>query len=183
MVNLIEYDIFRPCGAGSQREVLAMKKWIAAVLALVMAFGLAVPALAADGAPLDDGVVWEPDMAEDVPSDDMTWQIPGTEAPPAEETPVPTAEPTATPDKARITEAYIENGGTVVKIENISDGLVIAAEYDASGALKNFKMLPLNRETNGGAVIIDGIEADKVFVWNKLDTAQPLCEAAEVRKD
>ena len=105
-----------------------------------------------------------------------------TATPTAEPTATPTAEPTATPDKARITEAYIENGGTVVKIENISDGLVIAAEYDASGALKKLKMFPLNRETNGGAVIIDGIEADKVFVWNKLDTAQPLCEAAEVRK-
>lgn len=83
----------------------------------------------------------------------------------------------------RISEAYIENGVTVVKIENISDGLVIAAEYDASGALKNIKMLSLNRETNDGAVIIDGIEADKVFVWNKFDTVQPLCEAAEIKKD
>ena len=77
-----------------------MKKMIAAVLALVMAFGLAVPVFAADGQPLDDGVVWEPDVSEDVLGDDMTWQIPGTGEPPAEETPVPTAEPTARPEPA-----------------------------------------------------------------------------------
>ena len=59
-------------GQGHRGEVLAMKRTIAAVLTLVLAFGMAVPALAADGMLPDDGSVWEPDMPQDMPSDDMT---------------------------------------------------------------------------------------------------------------
>ena len=87
-------------GQGHRGEVLAMKRTIAAVLTLVLAFGMAVPALAADGMLPDDGSVWEPDMPQDMPSDDMTWEVPGTEEPPVVETPVPTAEPTAVPEPA-----------------------------------------------------------------------------------
>ncbi len=77
-----------------------MKRMIALVLALVLAFGMAVPALAAEDMLQDNGGNWPEEMPQDMPSGDMSLKQPGTEEPPAEETPVPTAEPTAPPEPA-----------------------------------------------------------------------------------
>ena len=61
--------------------------------------------------------------------------------------------------------------------------MIIAAEYDDNGALINIKIKALDEADADGTITIRDIEADKVFVWNTLDTAQPLCGAAEVKKN
>lgn len=103
-----------------------------------------------------------------------------TEAPPA-----PTAEATGTPSnttapdvtsapdkKAAIKDVKNENGNTVVTLENITSGVVIAAKYNGNSisALKT-------QAITGNPVTVEGIEANKVMVWNSLNDMKPLCPA------
>ena len=88
------HDIFRSCGAGSRTRGAAMKRSVSLLLALVMIFGLAVPAF---GAPQIDpseqegpGIEYEtePHVTEPpVPTDE-----------PAPEESEPTEEPAPMPD-------------------------------------------------------------------------------------
>ena len=94
--------------------------------------------------------------------------------------PQPTAEPTAQPTTApttegRIVSAYTENGNTYVELENIDSGVVIGAKYD-NGVLSDMK----TADVNGTNTVLEGIEADKVFVWDSLSNMEPLCAAADV---
>lgn len=98
-------------------------------------------------------------------------------------TPVPTQQPTATPAPTEdpiaepaIKAAYVEDGSTVVEISGTESGVVVAAKYDDEETLIDMK----TAELDGGIVKLDGIEADKVFLWNSLEEMVPLCDAAEV---
>lgn len=123
--------------------------------------------------------------ATEKPTEEAT-KVPVTEKPTEEATKVPvtenpteeaTQEPTSTPDMTkRIVSAYKDNGNTIVKLVNITEGIVIAASYDENGVLKQMK----SAAVNGSDITIEGIEADKVFVWDSLEKMQPICDGAAV---
>ena len=96
---------------------------------------------------------------------------------PTPTTAVQTSAPTEETDtEPKIVSAYKEDGNTVVKLNNIDDGVVIGAVYDDNGALVSMK----TAEVNGDDIILEGIEADKVFVWNSMQGMKPVCGAASV---
>ncbi len=87
-------------------------------------------------------------------------------------TPTPTPEPTAEPSTdPEIVSAIVENGNTIVTLANITEGVVIAATYDENGRLTAMKSAPVA----DGEIVIEGIEADKVMVWDSLSSMKPLC--------
>lgn len=93
------------------------------------------------------------------------------------DTPTPTPTPVTPPSgEAVISEAYAENGNTYVTLENMESGVVIGAKYNAGGALEDMK----TADVTGDQVVLEGIEADKVFVWDSLSSMEPLCEAFDV---
>lgn len=116
--------------------------------------------------------------ATPAPSETPT-QAPATATPtaaPATATPTAapaTATPTAPPTDPMIVSAVKENGKTTVTTMNITDGVIIAVDYDDKGAVLSVKTAPVASEP----VVIDGIEADKVLVWNSLKEMKPLCAA------
>lgn len=75
-------------------------------------------------------------------------------------------------DGAAITDASVQNGNTVVTLSGITSGVVIAAKYNGS-VMTDYK----TADVKSGAITIEGIEADKVMVWDSLDTMKPLCAA------
>ncbi len=129
----------------------------------------------------DSGNAWLPDT--------YVFVVDGKEAPPVPTaeptltpTTAPTAEPTATPtsvpdNKAAVKDVKIENGNTVVTLNNITDGVVIAAKYSGT-ALTDIK----TKAVAGNTVTVEGIEADKIMVWNSLNDMTPLCDAYTVDK-
>lgn len=72
----------------------------------------------------------------------------------------------------RIVSAYRSGGNTEVTLENIDSGVVIGAVYDDNGVLQTMKCA----DADGDEVTLEGIEADKVFVWESLDTMIPVCD-------
>lgn len=80
--------------------------------------------------------------------------------------------------KPSINAVRYENGNTVVTISNISGGEVIAVKYDRgiAAAVKR-------AEVTGDTATLEGIEADKVMVWNSLNGMKPICEAYSVKSD
>lgn len=74
--------------------------------------------------------------------------------------------------KPLITGASVQNGSTTVTLQNISDGIIIAAKYKEK-AIAELK----TKEITDGITTIDGIEADKIMVWNSLKDMEPLCGA------
>ena len=74
-----------------------------------------------------------------------------------------------------ITRAYTDNGNTVAEISNAESGAVIAARY-TGGTLTDVKYADVSDAENG-IVTIEGIEADKVFLWDSVDGMNPLCAA------
>lgn len=95
--------------------------------------------------------------------------------------PTPTAESTASPTAEadtdpKIVSAYKEDGNTVIKLANIDEGIVIGAVYDSNGVLVSMK----SAEVDGENIILEGIEADKVFVWESMQSMKPVCDGAYV---
>ncbi|MGN1115140.1 MAG: S-layer homology domain-containing protein, partial [Candidatus Ornithomonoglobus sp.] len=76
---------------------------------------------------------------------------------------------------ASIASAAVSNGNTEVTIENASSGVVIAVKYD-NGIASQVKTAPVS----GTTVTVEGIEADKIFVWNSLEEQKPMCSAYEI---
>ncbi|MDY3972868.1 MAG: hypothetical protein SOZ28_09245 [Clostridia bacterium] len=74
-----------------------------------------------------------------------------------------------------IVSAEKSNGNTVVKLANITDGVLIGVKYN-NGVLSAMK----TAEINGEEVTLEKFEADKVFVWNSLEGMIPVCPAKEV---
>ena len=77
---------------------------------------------------------------------------------------------------AAIARAYTENGNTSAELENIGSGTLIAVKY-SDGALQALK----TAEAKNGTVTIEGIEADKVLLWDSLKGMKPLCAAKPVQ--
>lgn len=110
--------------------------------------------------------------------DSYVFVVDAKDAPPvptAEATAAPTGTPSNTdaPDKeTAIKDVKIENGNTVATLENITNGVVIAVKYNGNSisALKT-------QAINGNPVTVEGIEANKVMVWNSLNEMRPLCPA------
>ncbi len=80
--------------------------------------------------------------------------------------------------KPSINAVRYENGNTVVMLSNISGGEVIAVKYDR-GVVAAVK----RAEVTGDTATLEGIEADKVMVWNSLNGMKPICEAYSVKSD
>ncbi len=82
--------------------------------------------------------------------------------------------PIARAEKSEITNAVINGSDTVVTLNGISSGRLIAAKYDL-GKLTDVKM----QEVASKSVTINGFKADKIFVWDS-ESGEPLCAAKEV---
>lgn len=99
------------------------------------------------------------------------------------EAPMPTSlptvmpQPTYGPDEPQIVGfTHTGENATEVTFRNIYAGVVIAAKYEDSGVLSGFEVKTLTpAEAESGVVVIGGIEADTVFVWNSLDQMMPIC--------
>ncbi len=74
--------------------------------------------------------------------------------------------------------AEVNSGNTVVTLSNIAGGVIIAAKY-SGGAVSAVK----NAEISGSTVTIEGIEADKVMVWDSLEGMKPLCGSFSINTD
>ena len=98
-----------------------------------------------------------------------------TEEPTQAPTEEPTKSPTTAPTEPMVVSAVKENGKTTVTTLNIKDGVVIAAAYNENGAVTAIKTAPAAEN-----VVIDGIEADKIMIWNSLTDMSPLCAAYKV---
>ncbi len=97
--------------------------------------------------------------------------------PTAEPTAQPTAQPTSQPiGDSRIVSAYTEDGNTFVELENIESGVVVGADYGDNDILVGME----TADVSGDEIVLQGIEADKVFVWDSLSNMEPLCDAADV---
>lgn len=78
----------------------------------------------------------------------------------------------AVSDDAKIANVVVENGNTVVSLENINSGIVVAAKYSGS------KLAQVEvADVIGSTATLNGIEADYVFVWDSLTTMKPLCKS------
>ena len=77
-----------------------------------------------------------------------------------------------------IVRAYTENGNTVAELENTAGGVLIAAKY-INGKLESVKYKDATNDT----VIIEGIEASRVFLWDSLEGMKPLCSAFPIEAD
>ena len=100
-----------------------------------------------------------------------------TEAPSATGEPSVTVAPSATdiPDTTpHIVSAVKSDGNTVVYVAHIASGVVVAAKYNGT-ALESIK----TASVSAGAITIEGIEADKVMVWNNLNDMEPLCASVK----
>ena len=93
-----------------------------------------------------------------------------------EETTAPTNEPEET--AAPQTKAAAANGNTVVTLGESKTGEIIAAVYN-NGRLAAVKSAAIA----GAETTIEGIEADKVFIWDSLSGAKPLENAVAVEKE
>lgn len=100
-------------------------------------------------------------------------ELSGVELPTAPPLPTPYPIPTASPSEPRIVSVTASNGSTTVMLENITSGVVIGATY-ADGVLTGMK----TADVKGSTVIIEGIEADTVYVWESLENMVPICESA-----
>lgn len=74
--------------------------------------------------------------------------------------------------------AEVNNGNTVVTLCNIPSGVVVAAKYGESGLSAVKKA-----EVSGSTVTVEGIEADKVMVWNSIEEMKPLCDVFNINSD
>lgn len=127
---------------------------------------------------------WLPDLyaVVAVGTSELDPSIRPTPVPTAE--PQPTAEPTAAPTaepsaEGRIVSAYTEDGNTYVELENIESGVVVGADYGDNDILVGME----TADVSGDEIVLQGIEADKVFVWDSLSNMEPLCAAADVSKE
>lgn len=116
--------------------------------------------------------------ATDVPATDApVTDAPVTDAPvtdaPATDAPATTA-PTPITEKM-IVRAEKENGNTEVQLANITNGAVIAVKYD-NGRVTAVK----SADITGDTMKIEGIEADKVLVWDSIEGMTPICAAKAV---
>lgn len=76
--------------------------------------------------------------------------------------------------------AYAGGGSTRIDIANIESGTVIAAKYDEEGNLLGF--VPVSADSaekteDGATLTIEGIEANRVFIWKDLNSMMPLVNA------
>ena len=118
-------------------------------------------------------VTYKREVTDDNP--ESTAEPTGKPSETAKPTSMPPSETTAPDKKASIKDVKIENGNTVVTLENITSGTVIAVKYNGR-AVSMIK----TKEITENPVTIEGIEADKVMVWNSLKSMQPLCGAYTV---
>ena len=92
--------------------------------------------------------------------------------------PAQTTEPTAPAEtSAPQTRAVAAGGNTVLTLSESKTGEAVAAVYDG-GRLAAVKSAAIT----GAETTIEGIEADKVFVWESLSGAKPLEDAVTVDK-
>lgn len=115
---------------------------------------------------------------KDVVTDDPSPTENPTENPTEKPTvkPITTPDPTASPiTEKMIVSAEKANGNTIVKLANITDGIVIGAEYEN----ERFTAMKTT-EIKDGTAIFEGFEADKVFVWDSLENMTPVCPAKTV---
>ncbi len=78
--------------------------------------------------------------------------------------------------------AYVGGGSTRIDMANIESGTVIAAKYDEEGNLLGF--VPVSADSaekteDGATLTIEGIEANRVFIWKDLNSMTPLVNALE----
>ncbi|MBQ2669690.1 MAG: hypothetical protein IJG06_02835, partial [Clostridia bacterium] len=86
-------------------------------------------------------------------------------------------EPSTDPE---IKTAEKKDGNTYVTLANIESGVVIAVKYNGA-AVDSVKTANVNTaDAETGVITINGIEADKVMVWNSLEEMEPVCEAKAV---
>ncbi len=71
-------------------------------------------------------------------------------------------------------------GSTEAVISGIESGTAIAVKYDENGAMTGFAPADLPAGDGEKEVRFDGIEADKVLVWDSLSGMDPLCEPINV---
>lgn len=76
--------------------------------------------------------------------------------------------------------AYSGEGSTRIEMANIESGTVIAAKYDEEGNLLGFVPVPADsaeKTEDGATLTIEGIEANRVFIWKDLNSMMPLVDA------
>lgn len=75
---------------------------------------------------------------------------------------------------------YVGGGSTRIDMANIESGTVIAAKYDEEGNLLGFESVPAEsaeKTEEGATLTIEGIEANRVFIWKDLNSMTPLVDA------
>ncbi len=72
--------------------------------------------------------------------------------------------------------AKVENGNTVVTLENINEGIVIAVKYN-NGKFVDMKTLDV---TNNN-VTFENFEANSIFVWNSILDMKPITKAYNIK--
>ena len=123
---------------------------------------------------------WLPDLYSIVVVGSSELIQPPSPTPTATATATATADPTATATAEadtdpKIVSAYKDGGNTMIKLDNIDEGVVIGAVYD-NDVLVSMK----SAEIDGDDITLEGIEADKVFVWESLQSMKPVCDGASV---
>lgn len=85
-------------------------------------------------------------------------------------------------DKQPDAYAYVGGGSTRIDMANIESGTVIAAKYDEEGNLLGFVPVladSAEKTEDGATLTIEGIEANRVFIWKDLNSMMPLVDALE----
>jgi len=82
-------------------------------------------------------------------------------------------------DSAAIVNAEVSNGSTVVTLENIANGVLVATKHTRDGKVEKMK----TADVTGNDVTVDGIEADSVFVWDSLSGMKPLTNTYSIKKE
>lgn len=131
-----------------------------------------------------------------VPTNAPTGKPSESTKPAATENPVVTT-PSPTPDtdnpsvteapaKAGIEKAIVKGGNTQVYLNNIMEGVVIAAKYE-NGVMTAVKTAEIPQVTVQAAdpaeIVIEGFEADKIMVWNSIKDMKPLCDSKATVKN
>ena len=83
---------------------------------------------------------------------------------------------TAFADSPAIIRAYTDGGNTVAEFDGADGKLAIAASYKDGGALEGIKYATVEN----GTVTFNGIEADKILLWDSLNGMKPQCPAEDV---
>ena len=84
---------------------------------------------------------------------------------------------TAAETSPRVIKAYTEDDNTIVETFSMSGNVIIGASYDENGALIDMKMIEADDDT----ITLEGIKADKIFIWDSVNTMMPVCDVLEIR--